>query len=129
MDDSPFARRLIHRLLEESGQFVVVGHAANGEEALECVRRLRPDVVTLDCHMPGLSGVETLRRLRRESNVPVVLVSGAPSLVEDLDRHAAELDVVGVVTKTFSGRSVDLTVFAESLCAHVRRAADRNIAQ
>lgn len=121
MDDSSFARRLIGRVIEQSGEFEVAGYAEDGEQAIECVRRLRPDVITLDCHMPGLSGEETLRRLRRESAAPVVLVTSAPFATEE-NATAESWPVTGIVTKTFAERSLDLSVFCTELLTRLRKA-------
>ena len=121
VDDSSFARRLIGRVIEQSGEFEVAGYAEDGAQAIECVRRLRPDVVTLDCHMPGLSGQETLRQLRCESAVPVVLVTGAPFAPEE-NAAAETWPATGVVTKIFAERSLDLSVFCMELLTRLRQA-------
>lgn len=76
-DDSSFMRRLLAQALTEGG-FEVVGQAADGDEALELFRRLRPDAMTLDLAMPGLDGIGVLRALRAEwgrRSIPVVVVS------------------------------------------------------
>jgi two-component system, chemotaxis family, protein-glutamate methylesterase/glutaminase len=74
-DDSTFMRRLLAHALREAG-FDVVGEAADGDEALELYRALRPDAMTLDLAMPGMDGIGVLRALRGEhSSLPVVVVS------------------------------------------------------
>jgi len=114
VDDSPFMRRVIRLLLEKSGRFEVVGEAADGSDGLDMARALRPDVITLDWHMPRLDGREMLKRLRVESNVPVVMVSSLPV---EVDIHADETALGGVdsVIKGFSENPLDLSVFAEEL--------------
>lgn len=114
VDDSPFMRRVIRLLLEESGRFEVVGEAADGSDGLDMARALRPDVITLDWHMPRLDGREMLKRLRVESNVPVVMVSSLPV---EVDLHADEMALGSVdsVIKGFSENPLDLSVFAEEL--------------
>jgi two-component system chemotaxis response regulator CheB len=74
-DDSSFMRRLLRQALAERG-FDVVAEAADGDEALERFRELRPDVMTLDLAMPGRDGIGVLRELRRGGRtVPAVVVS------------------------------------------------------
>jgi DNA-binding NarL/FixJ family response regulator len=78
VDDHPITRDALAALLGQHG-FSVVGEAAEGEEAIELTRRLRPQIVLLDLSMPGLSGLEALPRLREaapETEVVVLTASG-----------------------------------------------------
>src|SRR2546430_1833351 len=63
VDDHPLTRNALSALLAQQG-FDVVGEASDGAEAIERARAIRPDIVLLDLTMPGLSGLETLPRLR-----------------------------------------------------------------
>jgi CheY-like chemotaxis protein len=79
VDDDPGFRSLGGQLLTESG-FTVVGHAADGYQAVALVRRLRPDIVLLDVQMPARDGFWVARQLLTEAAPPVVvLVSGRSS--------------------------------------------------
>ncbi|WP_322819180.1 response regulator transcription factor [Tepidiforma sp.] len=73
VDDEPGVLRLIKLELGARGFRVVT--ASNGEEALRLADEQRPDAVVLDLMMPGLSGLEVMRRLRERSNVPILLVT------------------------------------------------------
>lgn len=64
VDDNPAFLRIVTRFLEEHDDIVVVGVASGGEEALALAQELEPDVVLIDLAMPGLSGLETIPRLR-----------------------------------------------------------------
>jgi response regulator of citrate/malate metabolism len=77
--DDDFMVASIHtRFVDRTDGFRVVGQAATGQHALEEIARLRPDLVLLDVHLPDLSGIEVLRRLRGEGNdVGVVMVTAA----------------------------------------------------
>lgn len=76
VDDSALVRRLIVAALAQEPAIEVVGSAADGRAALECVERLAPDLVTLDVEMPELDGLATLRELRlRRPLLPVVMFS------------------------------------------------------
>lgn len=74
VDDSATARRLISHILGEHPQVHVVDAVASGEDALEVARRQPIDLVLLDHHMPGMSGMDTLRRLQEASPDTVVLM-------------------------------------------------------
>jgi two-component system, chemotaxis family, protein-glutamate methylesterase/glutaminase len=120
IDDSPFTRRVIRLLLEDAGDFRVIGEAADGEQGLEMIRTLKPDIITLDQEMPVLNGIDTLKKLRLESDIPVVFVSALPTMLgasgDDLDMMKTER-----VVKTFSNNPIDLSVFAEELTTKLRR--------
>jgi two-component system chemotaxis response regulator CheB len=75
-DDSGLMRRVLTHALSDAG-FDVVGQAKDGDEALELCRRLRPDAMTLDLHMPGMDGIGVLRELKRPGapSIPVIVVS------------------------------------------------------
>ncbi len=73
-DDHPAVRAGIRQFLERDPSIEVIAEAENGEEALALIDRHRPDVVILDLRMPGLSGLEVLRRLHAEHPEIRVLV-------------------------------------------------------
>ena len=72
-DDHPVVREGLRSYLESQG-FDVVGEAADGNEAIRVVRDLRPDVLLTDLVMPGVDGIETIRRLRAEGQPLGILV-------------------------------------------------------
>ena len=66
VDDEPVARAGMRRMLEGVDWIECVGEAANGPEAIEAIDALRPELVFLDIQMPGMSGIEVLRRVRHQ---------------------------------------------------------------
>ena len=66
-DDHSVVREGTRRILEQYSDLEVVGEGADGNEALELIRRLRPDVAILDIRMPGMSGIEVVRGMRELS--------------------------------------------------------------
>jgi chemotaxis response regulator CheB len=88
-DDSAFMRASISRMVESDDALRVVGTAETGLEAIAKIATLHPDVVTLDIDMPGLSGLETLKRIMAESPLPVIIREFArPSRSRSYDRSA-----------------------------------------
>jgi two-component system chemotaxis response regulator CheB len=75
VDDSKIFRRLFTRIIESDSSFLVVGEAANGNEAVELNKTLKPDLITLDVTMPGMGGASVLKRFMLTHSCPVVIVS------------------------------------------------------
>ncbi len=99
-DDSRAFRTELAECIDRSGIARVVAHAASGEEALQQVQDLKPDLVTLDVEMPGLDGLETLARLHaRDADLPVVMVSSHTRAGAATTVRALELGALDFVTK------------------------------
>ncbi len=74
VDDHALLRQGVRALLSSLGGIEVVGEAADGREAVEVTRSLRPDVVLMDLHMAGVDGIESTRRITAEVPDTAVLV-------------------------------------------------------
>src|SRR5256885_15913896 len=98
VDDHPLTRSALAGLLAQHG-FDVVGEAADGEEAIECAGRLRPDLVLLDLSMPGLDGLTALPRLREAAPNCEVVVLTASGTEENL-LQAIRAGAAGYLLKT-----------------------------
>jgi two-component system CitB family response regulator len=99
--DDDFMSASIHSsYVERVAGFEPVGEAHTGAEALELVRRLRPDLVLLDVYLPDISGLEVLRRLRQDAEPVDVIAVTAAKDVKTL-RAAMQGGVVHYVVKPF----------------------------
>lgn len=109
VDDYGGFRAWARAFLEAEG-YRVVGEAADGEEAISAVRRLRPDVVLLDVHLPDLDGFEVARRLAGEPEPPVVVLVSSRELAE-FGRRVADSGVHGFISKVeLSGETLHAVV-------------------
>jgi two-component system chemotaxis response regulator CheB len=77
VEDSPTVRELLIQILCSDPAIEIVGTAETGEEALEAVGRTRPDIITMDIHMPRMNGFDATRRIMETHPTPIVIVSGA----------------------------------------------------
>src|SRR5205085_2510436 len=73
VDDEPQIRRVLRSTLSTQGY--VIMEAKTGEEALEWMRKERPDLVLLDINMPGMGGIEACREIRRASDMPIIMLT------------------------------------------------------
>ncbi len=93
IDDSAMVRKVVRKAIEESGKLEVVGEAADAYEARERIVELDPDVLCLDVMMPGMNGLDFLRRVMYYKPIPTVvlstLVREGNALWNDLKRAGA----------------------------------------
>jgi two-component system, chemotaxis family, protein-glutamate methylesterase/glutaminase len=77
VEDSPSVREFLLYLFASDQEIQVIGTAANGEEALEAVRTKKPDVITMDLHMPKMDGYAATRAVMENYPTPIVIVTGS----------------------------------------------------
>jgi DNA-binding NarL/FixJ family response regulator len=95
-DFEPF-RRFAISMLSKEPVFQVVGEAKDGEEAIQKVHTLKPDLVILDIGLPKLNGLEAARRIRRASNCKILFLTGNP--YPEVMREALNAGANGYVLK------------------------------
>ena len=125
MDDSAFMRKAISMMLEEESTFEIVGTATNGEDAFKLVKTLKPDIITLDIEMPGMSGLEVLERIMNEVPTPVIMISSLSTEGADETIKALELGAVDFIPKSLSYVSLDIIKIKDSLIEKVKNIASR----
>jgi two-component system chemotaxis response regulator CheB len=129
VDDSSFMRALIAEMVESTREFQVIGTAADGMEAIESIRSLNPDIVTLDIEMPRLDGLKTLETIMREMPRPVVMLSAAGSeRGNEMTLRALERGAVEFVRKPSGPISIDLLTVRQELLAALTAARAVNMA-
>jgi two-component system, chemotaxis family, protein-glutamate methylesterase/glutaminase len=128
VDDSAYVRKVVKEMLSRSPAIEVVGTARDGEDALEQVERLRPDVVTCDLIMPGIDGVEFIKRQTAIRPVPIVILSIAAESSERVlsGLDAGAIDFVQKPTALATDKVFDI---AEELVAKVLVAANAPMAR
>lgn len=102
VDDEPKIVKVLRAYLEQAGYQVIT--AADGHNALAIFQREKPDFIILDLNLPGIDGLEVCKTIRRQSNVPILMLTAR---VEETDKLIGlELGADDYVTKPFSPREV-----------------------
>jgi len=99
VDDSPFIRRIISDWVKGESDMELVGQASNGSEAIEAVKALNPDVITLDVEMPVCDGISALREIMTFRPTGVIMVSSVTTQSASATLQALELGALDFVTK------------------------------
>jgi two-component system chemotaxis response regulator CheB len=100
VDDSPVARELLVYLLNSDPQLQVIGVVADGEQAIEAAQRLRPDVITMDIHLPRMDGYAATRAIMESVPTRIVMVSASPATqAVAASFHALEAGALAVLAK------------------------------
>ena len=127
VDDSAFMRKVIGDILMASPDFEVVARARNGDEAMQRLLELSPDVVTLDVEMPGKNGLDVLREIMAVKPVPVVMVSSLTKHGADVTMQALAAGAVEFVTKPSGSISLDMEKVSEELRQKVKVASGASL--
>ena len=126
VDDSAFMRTALTRMIDSDPALRVTGTAQNGAQALEKLADLQPDVITLDVEMPGLNGLETLKRIMQDFPRPVIMVSSLTTAGAETTLEALEIGAFDYVSKQNSSASLDIVGIRDDLVAKIKAAAEMN---
>ena len=116
VDDSAFMRVAITKMMEKEPRIDVIDTARNGAEGLEKIKRLKPDLVTMDIEMPVMDGLKALGIIMKEMPLPVIMISSLTEEGADATFTALELGAVDYIPK--AGKSsidLDIQKIAEQL--------------
>src|SRR3989338_10426499 len=127
VDDSFLMRKLISDMLSSDPEIEVIGKAQNGEEALKKIKELKPDVITLDIEMPGISGLDVLYEVMRTIPTPVIMVSAYTKEGSVETINALEYGAVDFVAKPSGPISMDMDKIREKLINKVKLASTAKV--
>ena len=127
VDDSAFMRKAISMMLGDDPEIEVVGTARDGIDAIEKVKLLHPDLMTLDVEMPRMDGITALKKIMKENPLPVLMVSsltveGARATIDALSAGAVDF-----IPKQLSYVSLDITKIKDELVAKVKAIAKNKL--
>ncbi|MCG6170724.1 MULTISPECIES: chemotaxis response regulator protein-glutamate methylesterase [unclassified Anoxybacillus] len=127
VDDSAFMRKLISDFLSEHPRLHVVGTARDGQEALQKIEQLNPDVVTLDVEMPVMNGLETLKHIMQKKPLPVVMISSTTTEGAENTILSLQYGAVDFIAKPSGAISLDLYKIKDKMIEKVLLASEANL--
>ncbi|SFA38137.1 two-component system, chemotaxis family, response regulator CheB [Anoxybacillus pushchinoensis] len=127
VDDSAFMRKLISDFLSQHPRLTVVGTARDGQEALQKIEQLQPDVVTLDVEMPVMNGLETLKHIMQKHPLPVVMISSTTKEGAENTILALQYGAVDFIAKPSGAISLDLYKIKDKMIEKVLLASEANL--
>jgi two-component system chemotaxis response regulator CheB len=127
VDDSAAMRALFSDVLEQQRNVIVVGTAANASEARDQIAELKPNVITLDVEMPGMSGIDFLKEIMESNPLPVVMLSSLTQAGTETSLRAYELGAVECFPKPLKATPEQFTKTVGKLGKIVLAAANSNV--
>lgn len=123
-EDSVTVRELLVQILQSDPEIQVVGQAKNGVEAVELAERLRPDLITMDVHMPVLDGLEATKEIMVRSPTPIIIVCSSASRRDvELSLNAMRAGALMVMPKPDNPQSTDFDGRQQQLVTMVKAMA------
>lgn len=129
IDDSALVRQVMTEILNSNNAIEVVGTAQDPFDAREKIKKLKPDVLTLDVEMPKMDGITFLANLMRLHPLPVVMVSTLTEKGADITFEALELGAIDFVSKPKIDVSTGLNEYASEICEKVITASSVNVSK
>lgn len=125
VDDSVVIQKILTQILDSASDIQVVGAASDPYEAREMIKKLKPDVLTLDVEMPKMDGITFLKNLMRLHPMPVVMISTLTERGAAITLQALALGAVDCLEKPVL--SENLSAQADVIVSKIRMAAKANV--
>lgn len=126
VDDSALMRKIISDMINEENDLEVIDTARNGEDLLCKIKKIEPDVITLDVEMPKMDGIEALSNLKKmNKNTPVIMLSSLSSKGPNLTMECLDKGAFDFVPKPSGSISLDIDKVKEELVKKIRLAGNK----
>lgn len=125
VDDSGFFRRRVKEILEADASLVVIGDAANGQEAIDQTAKLKPDVITMDIEMPVMDGIKATKIIMEATPTPIIMFSSLTTEGAKSTLDALEAGAIDFLPKRFEDISLDKEEAKKLLCQRVKEIAQK----
>ncbi len=120
VDDSAFMRNALTSMLSSDPEIKIVGTAKDGLDALDKIKELRPDVVTMDVEMPRMDGIAALKKIMETNPLPVIMVSSLTTEGAKVTLEALEIGAVDFIPKNLSELSINIVKIKEMLIEKIK---------
>jgi two-component system chemotaxis response regulator CheB len=121
VEDSDVVRALLEHIINADPRLQVVASVASAEDALDVLRRVSPDVISLDIRLPGMNGFEATRQIMRQKPTPIVVCSASVESEElNITMNALRAGALAVVEKPVGVTRADYERLAQTLCTQLR---------
>jgi len=127
VDDSALIRQLLSTILNSDPMIDVVGTAPDPLKARELIKKLNPDVITLDIEMPKMNGIDFLKKIMTLRPMPVVMISSLTQHGADISLEALEIGAVDVIAKPHSDMQRGLGEQSKTIIKKVKVAATAKV--
>ncbi len=122
VDDSVTMRETLAMMIEKNKDMKVIGKAANPYEAVSIMRKIKPDVITLDIEMPKMDGLTFTKKIMSQHPIPIIIISSLTLNSIDISLRALEAGAVEIISKPFSKSIGDISP-DKYIARQIRRAA------
>ena len=120
VDDSGFMRMAVRKMVDVDTEIQVVGEARNGLAAIEMVRDLKPDVITMDIEMPDMDGLTATRKIMAERPTPIIMLSSLTQKGAQVTVEALSAGAVDFISKSSSFVQLDIVQIDKELREKIR---------
>ncbi|MBL4938022.1 chemotaxis response regulator protein-glutamate methylesterase [Clostridium sp. YIM B02515] len=126
VDDSALMRKIISDMINSSENMEVLDIARNGQDMLNKLSRLKPDVITLDVEMPVMDGITALREMKKNKlNIPVIMISSVSQSGTALTMECLEAGAFDFIPKPSGSISLDIDKVKDELLLKIKTACEK----
>ena len=129
IDDSAFMRKSLTLMLESDPEIRVIATARDGNDGIEQISKLKPDIVTLDIEMPGMDGLTALKIIMEQMPVPVLMVSSLTTEGAQFTMEAFDLGAVDFISKDLASISTNIKNIKDELIDKIKQIARSRLIQ
>jgi two-component system, chemotaxis family, protein-glutamate methylesterase/glutaminase len=129
IDDSAFMRKSLTLMLESDKDIRVIATARDGEDGLDKISKLKPDIVTLDVEMPGMDGLTALKVIMEQMPLPVLMVSSLTTEGAQSTMQALDLGAVDFISKDLASLSTNIKNIKGELIETIKQIARSRLVQ